>query len=62
MTRQCQCPQCGCLHQLPGPAEDDSAAVIESLRQEIRHLRETVAYLRGSAAAWPGTLVSRKSL
>jgi len=62
MTRQCQCPQCGCLHPISAPAEDDSAAVIESLRQEIRHLRETVAYLRGSAAAWPGTLVSRKSL
>jgi hypothetical protein len=46
--RQCPCPYCGYVIDIPGPADDDPGAVIESLRWEIRHLRETIAYLRGS--------------
>ena len=46
--RQCPCPHCGQVIYIPEPADDDPGAVIESLRFEIRRLRETVAYLRGS--------------
>jgi hypothetical protein len=46
--RQCRCPHCGHVVDIPGPAEDHSDAVIESLRLQIRHLCETIAYLRGS--------------
>jgi hypothetical protein len=55
MTGHSRCPRCG--HEVPFPqsAETDREAVIESMSREIRHLRETVAYLRGSAAGWPGT-------
>jgi hypothetical protein len=47
-VRQRQCPRCGHLVDQPRAAEDDRVAVIASLRQEIRHLQETIAYLRGS--------------
>jgi hypothetical protein len=43
-----QCPRCGHLIDQPRLAEDDRDAVIASLRQEIRLLQETIAYLRGS--------------
>jgi hypothetical protein len=46
--RQCRCPHCGQVIDIPEPADDDTGEVIESLRFQIRHLRETVAYLRGS--------------
>jgi hypothetical protein len=42
-----RCPHCGHLIDPLRPA-DDPGAEIESLRREIRLLRETVAYLRGS--------------
>jgi hypothetical protein len=45
---QRQCPRCGHLIDQPRLAEDDRDAVIASLRQEIRLLQETIAYLRGS--------------
>jgi transcription initiation factor IIE alpha subunit len=45
---QCQCPRCGHIIDRPRLGEDDRDAVIASLRQEIRLLRETIAYLRGS--------------
>jgi hypothetical protein len=43
-----RCPHCGHLIDPLRPAEDDPGAETESLRWEIRLLRETVAYLRGS--------------
>jgi len=46
--RQCRCPRCGQAISIPGPLWDDPDADIESLRQEIRRLRETVACLRGT--------------
>ena len=54
--RKCPCPHCGHVIDIPGPAYDDPGAVIESLRREIRRLRETIAYLRGSL----GSPVSRR--
>jgi hypothetical protein len=53
-----RCPRCGHLVDPPGPAEDDPGVVLDSLRREIRLLRETVAYLRGSLGSWarPGRL------
>jgi hypothetical protein len=45
---QRQCPRCGYLIDQRRLAEDDRDAVIASLRQEIRLLRETIACLRGS--------------
>jgi hypothetical protein len=45
---QRQCPLCGHLIYQPGPDEHDREAMIDSLREEIRHLQETIAYLRGS--------------
>jgi hypothetical protein len=52
--RQCRCPHCGHVIDIPSSAEDHSDAVIESQRLQIRHLRETVAYLRGSLG-WQAT-------
>ena len=46
--RQCPCPHCGQVINILGPADADPGEVIESLRFQIRRLRETVAYLRGS--------------
>ena len=46
--RHCPCPRCGHVIDIVGSAEDDPDAVRESLRAEIRRLRETIAYLRGS--------------
>jgi hypothetical protein len=46
--RQFRCPRCGRVADIPRSAQDDPDAVIESLRREIRQLRETVACLRGS--------------
>jgi hypothetical protein len=46
--RQCRCPRCGHVADIPRSAQDDPDAVIESLRSEIRQLRETIACLRGS--------------
>jgi hypothetical protein len=48
------CPCCGHVIDIPASAEDRPDAVIESLRREIRHLRETVAFLRGSLG-WQDT-------
>jgi hypothetical protein len=44
----------------PGSAGDHSDAVIESLHGEIRHLRETIAYLRGSLG-WQANRVNQSS-
>jgi transcription initiation factor IIE alpha subunit len=49
-----QCPRCGNLIDQPRLAEDDRDAVITSLRQEIRRLQETIAYLRGSLGSRAG--------
>jgi transcription initiation factor IIE alpha subunit len=46
------CPRCGYVIDASGSG-DDSDAVIESQRQEISHLRETIAYLRGSLGRAP---------
>lgn len=49
--RQCRCPRCGQAISIPDPPRalwDNPDADIESLRQEIRRLRETVACLRGT--------------
>jgi hypothetical protein len=53
-TRQFRCPRCGHVAYIPQSAQDDPDAVIESLRREIRQLRETVACLRGSLG-WQAT-------
>jgi predicted nucleic acid-binding Zn ribbon protein len=50
--RHYPCPRCGHVIDIVGSAEDDPDAVIDSLRAEIRQLRETTAYLRGSLG-WP---------
>ena len=52
-----RCPHCGHLIDPLRPA-DDPGAEIESLRRELRLLRETVAYLRGSLGSCvrPGRL------
>ena len=52
--RQFRCPRCGHVADIPQLAQDDPDAVIESLRREIRQLRETVACLRGSLG-WQAT-------
>jgi hypothetical protein len=52
--RQFRCPRCGHVADILRSAEDDPDAVIESLRREIRQLRETVACLRGSLG-WQAT-------
>jgi hypothetical protein len=51
VDEQSACPYCG----LPIPVAEqpdnaEQAAVIESMKREIRQLRETVAMLRGSRA------------
>jgi hypothetical protein len=47
-SAQRQCPRCGHLIDQPRLAEEDRDAVIASLREELRCLQETIAYLRGS--------------
>ena len=60
-----RCPHCGHLIDPLRPAEDDPGVEPESLRWEIRLLRETVAYLRGSLGSHvrpdrlPGSCASR---
>ena len=45
------CPYCGLPIPVDGRRDDsEQAAVIESMRREIRQLQETVAMLRGTRA------------
>jgi hypothetical protein len=51
MSEKSACPYCGVPLVVAEHRDDsDQAAVIESMHQEIRKLRETVAMLRGTRA------------
>ncbi|MGH3778074.1 MAG: hypothetical protein ACRDRR_20460 [Pseudonocardiaceae bacterium] len=49
MLHELNCPHCGCpLPATQGTVSVPDAAAVELLRQEIDHLRATIARLRGS--------------